>query len=226
MNGANFVNGSTYKSEIRWNGSALATTFVSTGQLTAQVPANLIAAAGTAAVTVASTPNAISTPANFTISPPPTISSLAPSSISAGAPGFNLTVSGTGFVAASVVHWAGTALTTAYISATQLTAAVPAGLLLNPGAVNVTVVNPGPVTSPTATFTVGAAPTITTIAPVAVTAGAPTFNLVVNGAGFNATSVIRISGQALVTTFLSATQLSALVTPTLIPRPVRPRSPW
>lgn len=217
VNGANFVNGSTYKSEIRWNGNALTTTFVNTGQLTAQAPANLIAAAGTAAVTVASTPNAISMPANFTISPPPAISSLAPSSISAGAPGFNLTVSGTGFVAASVVHWAGTALTTAYVSATQLTAAVPAGLLLNPGAVNVTVVNPGPVTSAPATFTVGAAPTITTIAPVAVTAGAPTFNLVVNGAGFNATSVIRISGQALVTTFLSATQLSALVTPALIP---------
>ncbi|MEP7365156.1 MAG: putative Ig domain-containing protein, partial [Acidobacteriota bacterium] len=163
VNGANFVNGSTYQSTIRWNGNALATTFVNTGQLTAQVPANLITAAGTAQITVANTPTAISSSSPFTITAPPVISSLTPSSISAGAPAFNLTVSGSGFVSTSSVQWAGTPLSTTFVSATQLTAAVPATLVVNPGSVNITVVNPGPVTSAPAIFTVGAAPSITAI---------------------------------------------------------------
>src|SRR5206468_7853592 len=48
VNGTNFVSGST----VNWNGTALATTFVSTTQLTATVPAVLIATAGTSSLTV------------------------------------------------------------------------------------------------------------------------------------------------------------------------------
>ncbi len=50
VNGSGFVSGAS----VRWNGSALTTTFVNSGQLTASVPGNLIASAGTAAVTVLS----------------------------------------------------------------------------------------------------------------------------------------------------------------------------
>jgi uncharacterized protein (TIGR03437 family) len=46
--GANFINGS----RVRWNNIAQTTTFVSSTQLTAQIPADHIAAAGTASVTV------------------------------------------------------------------------------------------------------------------------------------------------------------------------------
>ncbi|MEP7365579.1 MAG: putative Ig domain-containing protein, partial [Acidobacteriota bacterium] len=53
----------------------------------------------------------------------------------------------------------------------------------------------------------------------ATTAGAPIFTLTVTGSGFNATSVIRFSGQALVTTFLSPNQLSTLITPSMISSP-------
>jgi FG-GAP-like repeat/Abnormal spindle-like microcephaly-assoc'd, ASPM-SPD-2-Hydin/FG-GAP repeat len=49
-NGANFVAGST----VQWNGTALATTFVSSAQLTATVPAADVAAETTAAVQVVS----------------------------------------------------------------------------------------------------------------------------------------------------------------------------
>ncbi len=48
VNGSGFVSGAT----VNWNGTALATTFVSDLQLTATVPASDIAAAGTASVTV------------------------------------------------------------------------------------------------------------------------------------------------------------------------------
>jgi hypothetical protein len=49
VNGAGFISGISI---VEWNGTALATTFVSAGQLTATVPASLIASAETAAVTV------------------------------------------------------------------------------------------------------------------------------------------------------------------------------
>jgi len=48
MNGTGFVSGSG----VNWNGTALATSFVSESQLTADVPATDIAVAGTASVTV------------------------------------------------------------------------------------------------------------------------------------------------------------------------------
>jgi len=48
VNGTGFVSGAT----VNWNGAALITTFVSSSQLTATVPAANIATAGTAAVTV------------------------------------------------------------------------------------------------------------------------------------------------------------------------------
>jgi FG-GAP-like repeat/Abnormal spindle-like microcephaly-assoc'd, ASPM-SPD-2-Hydin len=50
VNGTGFVSGSA----VNWNGSALATTFVSDSQLTASVPAADVAAANTASVTVIS----------------------------------------------------------------------------------------------------------------------------------------------------------------------------
>jgi hypothetical protein len=65
------VNGSLFSSvsQVRWNGTALTTTYVSTRELTASVPAANLASVGTAGVTVA-TPSpggGTSTPVAFTI---------------------------------------------------------------------------------------------------------------------------------------------------------------
>jgi uncharacterized protein (TIGR03437 family) len=79
-NGTNFVASST----VRWNGTDLTTAFVSTTQLIAQVPANLIVAAGSAQVTVFTpTPGGGVTAAqSFTINPgqPPTVTSVSAAS--------------------------------------------------------------------------------------------------------------------------------------------------
>jgi N-acetylneuraminic acid mutarotase len=75
----------------------------------------------------------------------PTISSLVPASAIVGGAGFTLTVNGTNFVNganASVVQWNGAALTTTYVSATQLTAAVPSTDIAAAGTASITVVNP------------------------------------------------------------------------------------
>jgi hypothetical protein len=65
VNGSNFISGST----VRWNGNTLSTSFVSSTQLTATVPAANVATAGRASVTVFTpTPGGgTSTAASFTI---------------------------------------------------------------------------------------------------------------------------------------------------------------
>jgi hypothetical protein len=71
VTGAGFVLGST----VDWNGTALATTFVSADKLTAVVPASNISRPGTAYVTVVSpTPGGgNSNPVPFTITAPPCV---------------------------------------------------------------------------------------------------------------------------------------------------------
>lgn len=86
--------------------------------------------------------------------PPPVISSLSPASAIAGGAAFTLTVNGTGFVSGDTVNWGGTALTATFVSATQLTAAIPASLITTAGSASVTVVSPGSVTSNASTFTI------------------------------------------------------------------------
>ena len=49
-----------------------------------------------------------------------------PDATAPGGPQFTLTVNGTGFVSKSVVNWNGGALTTQFVSGSQLTATVPA----------------------------------------------------------------------------------------------------
>lgn len=69
---------------------------------------------------------------------------LVPTSVAPGGAGFTLTVNGTGFVSTSVVHWNGTALTTHFVSGSQLTATVPASDIASAGSGWVTVTNPAP----------------------------------------------------------------------------------
>lgn len=55
-----------------------------------------------------------------------------------------MTVTGSGFINGASVQWNGTALTTTFVSATQLTAIVPAVDLTTVGSAEVTVSNPAP----------------------------------------------------------------------------------
>ena len=83
---------------------------------------------------------------------PPAISSLSPSSAAPGGAAFTLTVNGTDFASGAAVNWNGTALSTTFVSLTQLTASVPASLIASAGEATVTVVNPGGATSGGAAF--------------------------------------------------------------------------
>ena len=91
--------------------------------------------------------------------PAPAITSLSPSTTAAGSPTFTLTVNGAGFISTSIVNFNGTAEPTTFVSATQLTASIPATAVATAGPVPVTVTNPSPGggTSGPATFTITAA---------------------------------------------------------------------
>ena len=84
-------------------------------------------------------------PAPSGSNPTPTITTISPNSAVAGsAEGFTLTINGTNFVAASMVNFGGRAPATTFVSATQLTAAIPAAAIASAGNSAVTVTNPAP----------------------------------------------------------------------------------
>jgi hypothetical protein len=166
LTGTNFVAGTI----VEWNGVALATTVVSGTQLTAVVPAIDIAAGGTAALTVLNPApgGGASAAITFTINDPlPTLGLLSPTTANAGSAAFTLTLTGTNFLAGTVVEWNGVALATTIVSATQVTALVPAGDLATGGAILVTVFNPLPGGGTSAALTL-------TIADFAVSSPTPT----------------------------------------------------
>jgi outer membrane protein assembly factor BamB len=135
------------QSVLQWNGSARTTTAASATQLTAQITAADIAAAGTAAVTVsnAATGGGTSAALNFTIQPATlALNVVSPMSVPAGGPAFVLTAVGAGFVSGATVQWNGGARATTFVSSTELTAQITAADIASVGTGAVTVSNPAP----------------------------------------------------------------------------------
>jgi hypothetical protein len=143
----------------------------------------------------------------------PVLSSLAPTSTIAGSVAFTLTVNGTGFVNGAVVNFNGAARVTTFVSGVQITAAITAADVATVGSIPVTVTNPAPTAGPSAalTFTVNnPVPTVTTLGNTHAPGGTA-FTLTVNGTNFVAGSVVNFNGKAEVTTFVSATQVTAAI---------------
>jgi len=143
----------------------------------------------------------------------PTISSLDPSGVVAGAGELTLKVNGGNFVLGFSVRWNGAAVDTTFNSATRLTAIIPAAKLTTAGAAEVTVMSVSAgTTSEPATFTfTPLAPFLTSLSPTSVWAGYVKDDVVltVNGGNFIAGAHIFLSGgEKTGTTFVNATQLT------------------
>ena len=97
--------------------------------------------------------------ATFTVSPAPAapviLSGLNPSSAVTGGPAFALTVTGTGFDSTSVVLWNGIPLSTSVLSATSLSAQVPAADLAAAGTFQISVLSDGTPSSSSLPLVVG-----------------------------------------------------------------------
>lgn len=219
VNGTNFVPGAS----VQWNGANRITTFVSSTQLTAQIPATDVASSGTAEIRVVNPApgGGNSNTVSFTVSSPapiPRITSIDPTSIMGGSAAFVLTVNGTNFNQNSVVRFNGNPLATTFVSNTQLKADVTAAEIATPGTASITVFTapPGGGTSNGALLTINVppnpVPAITALNPNTVTAGGSGFTLTVTGNGFVQGSVVRFNNQDRTTTFISATELRAAIT--------------
>lgn len=143
VTGKDFVTQST----VMVNGSARGTSFTNSTSLRASLTAGDLASAGTLEITVYNPPPdggaSVSFPLNVN-NPVPSLTSLSPSSAAAGSASASLVVTGTNFVSTSTILINGAKRTTAFVGATQLTAALTAGDLTQGGVARVQVENPGP----------------------------------------------------------------------------------
>ena len=130
------------------DGQSLTTTYVSGTEINATVPSGSLTLGGTHALAVSnptpgggtSTGNELLTVTNLR----PAIRSVTPSVAVAGGSTMQISILGNNFLPASTVELGGAGLTSAYITATQLVAAVPSTSLRAPAVVSLTVSNPAP----------------------------------------------------------------------------------
>ncbi|MFN0121730.1 MAG: hypothetical protein ACKV2V_14650 [Blastocatellia bacterium] len=212
LTGSNFIAGAI----ARWNGADRPTTMLSPTQLTAIIPASDLAQTGTASLTVFNPGGGLSNtlPLNI-VNPAPVITSVTPNTLAAGAMNAMLTINGRGFASASIVQWNGAPRPTAFVSGAQLMAALTAADLAAAGTANVSVINPAPGGGTSTALPVSIvhpAPVLTSLFPNSIAAGSPGFTVQLTGSGFIPGSVAQWNGAPRPTTFLSATQLSAVIT--------------
>ena len=133
--------------------------------------------------------------------PVPSISSLSPSTATAGGPAFTLTVNGSGFIQSSAVNFNGSARTTTFVSATQIKADILASDIATSGNSNVTVTNPAPGggTTPNFAFAITGAsnpvPTLASISPATGLVG-QSVPLTLTGTNFISGSVVNFGANA------------------------------
>jgi len=168
-NSFKFGQGGVHYSTVVWSqggiDTPLFTTFVSSSQVTATVPAALLASPVTATIHVEiwdrieNTRVATSSSVHFQVTsspltPAPSISSISPSTVSAGSPDVMITIDGStfghyGHFVWSTAFWTtdanlhdhGTMLQTTIVSSSQLTAVIPASVLQSPTSVQILVMN-------------------------------------------------------------------------------------
>ncbi len=210
INGSGFMSSST----VTYNGTGHAATYVNATQLKITLSTGDQATAGTYAVVVTNpTPGGgASNSVSFTVNNPvPTLTSLSPTSATAGAAATTLTITGTKFVSTLTASFNGVAHTTTYVSATQLKITLSTGDLATGGTYAVVVTNstPGGGASNSVNFTVNnPVPTLTSLSPTSAMAGATTQTLTINGTKFLSNSTVTYHSVAHTPTFLSSTQLT------------------
>lgn len=149
--------------------------------------------------------------------PTPGITALNPETVTQRSGPFTLAVNGSDFVQGSVVRWNGADRPTTYVSATQLTAAIPASDVEQAGVVQVSVFNPAPGGGASGAMPLevrvaqNPAPVITGITPAALIAGTGG-EITIRGTGFLPTSAVYLGNQQLQASYLSPTELRVTVT--------------
>jgi len=122
-------------------------TFVSATQLQLSLNATDLASPGYLEICVSNPApgGGASNIAQFAVqNPVPGLTSVNPSSVKAGAEGVTLTLTGTGFTAASTVSFGGSALSATFVDPKRIDVPLPASLIASEGSYPITVTNPAP----------------------------------------------------------------------------------
>jgi hypothetical protein len=146
------------------------------------------------------------------------LASIAPTSSTAGTAEVSLTLTGTGFLAESVVKFGGEPVGSRFVSASQIIATLSASKLAQGGSFPVVVSTKGADSTPI-TFTVVSAQqsaTISSVNPTTLTQYGGTTDITVSGSGFVSGANVVFNGTPLATTFLSANSLRGSVTSSLL----------
>ena len=144
----------------------------------------------------------------------PTITSLSPSTVYVNGPTLTLTVNGTNFESGAIAYWEYNPLTTTFVSATKLTAQVPATNLTQTGSVYIYVGNPDGSSSDSVVFNIiGLDPYLGSISPNAVVAGTTPSPIILNGSNFMTGATVQWNGKNLRTTYINSGQIQ--FTPTI-----------
>ncbi len=215
-----FIAGLNYDSAsvVLVEGTPVSTTFVDTHELRALVPASFVTALGTRRVVVRNSDGRQSNQDSFDVIPAATVlTSLFPTSVRAGAPGFTLSIKGANLKSGASVTFDKTQLDSTFISASEVRVDVPASLITSVGIRAVSVRNPGEASSNELIFFVlPDPPIIALLDPSGVLAGSGDVMVTVNGSKFQRGAVVRViedtrRGAALDTTFISGAQVKAKV---------------
>ena len=129
----------------------------------------------------------------------PTLTSLSPSPVTAGSPGFTLTVTGANFASTSVVQWNGSNRTTTFVRAPSSRPGIAAADIASAGSALVSVSTPGSGggTSNSLTLAIAAptpAPILSSISPTTASAGGAAFTLTATGSNFTSGSIVQVNG--------------------------------
>ncbi len=149
--------------------------------------------------------------------PLPYLYSISPSSVTAGAPAFTLSVSGANFQSGSQILWNGSARSTTFVNSALLTALISAADVAVGGSANVQVATGTAQSTAVAFSIIPLAPlSLTQISPRHVNAASGTFYVSAIGNGFTMSSSVAWNGATLATTYVSTTLLRAQVTANLV----------
>ena len=209
-------NNFTQSATVKVNGNVRSTTFVDSGTLKAQILSNDVAQPATLSITVTTT-GGTSAAATLTVvaANTPSITSISPTSVTAGGPSFTLTITGTNFMSGAVVKVNGINHNSVFVSSTTMTATISSTDIAVAGQLPITVTDPGTGTTTSNAIplfvTDANGPQISNISPSSVLAGSSSFNLIINGSNFLDTDIAIVASSPRPATFVSATQLSTVI---------------
>ena len=210
--------GFTPTTVIQLSGASVQTTFISSTEIRATIPASQLQKGTILKLSVVDGTQVVAadTSNNVQVSNPvPTVSTLAPLSVLVGSPAGSVTVTGTNFVSGITLAVNGSPRTTTYVSDTQFTASLTADDFSSAVPLLLNAVNPQPGGGASGTIALvvaNPAPTIASLSPSALNAGSAATIVNIVGTGFVAGTGVLVNGASRPATLTSPTAMRVALT--------------